>query len=645
LTPQDPHPYDPKVSTTRRTATELIRRPRVQATGLYLLLALVVTYPLCTGLASLQPGEHFDAWGAMWLGHWYQQAVVVDHVSPFFCPELGYPFGLSQLLTDSWIWALCSIPLVTLLGPPLALNTFVIGSLVFSGVALYALVRDRGASHLASLLAGTLYLSSSLGFALFAEGAVYLLMSGWLPLIAMFLLRILEGSAGPRVHWALALSFCGACYTSGYCGASAVVVAATVLAARPTPPWRAPYRGTVLRTGLIAAVVLLPLVLANASALRGEATSSDAFAGDTAQRVTRSRAEWLPAVPRDSATLTSLFTPPAVTRTDNPNPRERTSYLGIIPLVLTVLGWRAMGRGRRRRLWIALFAVALLLVLGPVLLWSAPPFGQAAPSFPPLPLKWVYEWLPFTGVLRFPYRFLHVVLLAMAVPMALGLDGVLARLSRRGRIILVGALLAEVLLVAGGPPIKPVQSVDVSPAYDAIVEAGGEGAVLELGNVGQAWRNRRVFAQTLHGRPITSEFPMYGQVSTSSLFHALIAQRMDYELSGGREGVSPETFVSLLQRLGFDFVIHDHHSIEVDGALDGPVKAQWLIGASTVLQADLGGGRTFEPGMTVYRVPGGETAKPALLPTPSELQRQRMTHGQIAPVLDELLRGWGDHGD
>lgn len=642
MTPPDSGLYDSKVPTPRRTVSELIQRPRLQATGIYLVLALVVTYPLCTGLTSLQPGEHFDAWGALWLGHWFQQAVLVDHVSPLFCPELGYPFGLSQRLTDSWIWALLSIPLVTLLGPALALNTFVIGSLTFSGVALYALVRDRGASHVAALLAGTLYLSSALGFALFSEGAVYLLMSGWLPLIAMVLLRVLEGRAGPRVFWPLGLYLAAACYTSGYSGASAAVVAVVLLAARPVPLWRAPFRGTFLKTGLLTALLLVPLVLANASALRGEATSSDAFAGDTAQRVTRSRAEWLPAVPRDSATLTSLLTPPTAARSDSPTPRERTSYLGFLPLFLTVFGWRIMGRGLRRA-WIALFAVSLLLVLGPVLQWTAAPFGQAAPSFPPLPLKWVYELLPFTGVLRFPYRFLHVVLLAMAVPIALGLDAAFARLPRLGRIALGVAFAAEVLLVAGGPLVKPVQSVEVSPAYHTIAASVGSGAVLELGNVGQSWRNRRVFAQTVHGRPITSEFPMYGQVSTSSLFHALVAQRMDYELSRGREGVSPETFVSLLQRLGFDFVIHDHHSIVSDDALDGPVRAQWLLGASTVLDADLGEGRVFEPGLTLYRVPGGEDLTPALLPTPSELQRQRMAHGQVAPVLDELLRGWGDH--
>ena len=642
MTPPDSGLYDSKVPTARRTVSALIQRPRLQATGIYLVLALVVTYPLCTGPASLQPGEHFDAWGALWLGHWFQQAVLVDHVSPLFCPELGYPFGLSQHLTDSWIWALLSIPLVTLLGPALALNTFVIGSLTFSGVALYALVRDRGAGHAAALLAGTLYLSSSLGFALFAEGAVYLLMSGWLPLIAMVLLRVLEGRAGPRVFWSLGLYLTAACYTSGYAGASAAVVAAVLLAARPVPLWRAPFRGTFLKTGLLTALLLVPLVLANASALRGEATSSDAFAGDTAQRVTRSRAEWLPAVPRDSATLTSLLTPPAAARSDSPTPRERTSYLGLLPLLLTVFGWRIMGRGPRRA-WIALFAVSLLLVLGPVLQWTAAPFGQAAPSLPPLPLKWIYELLPFTGVLRFPYRFLHVVLLAMAVPIAFGLDAAFARLPRLGGIALGVAFAAEVLLVAGGPLVKPVQSVEVSPAYHTIDASVGSGAVLELGNVGQSWRNRRVFAQTVHGRPITSEFPMYGQVSTSSLFHALVAQRMDYELSRGREGVSPETFVSLLQRLGFDFVIHDHHSILSDDALDGPVRAQWLIGAATVLEADLGEGRVFEPGLTLYRVPGGEDLTPALLPTPSELQRQRMAHGQIAPVLDELLRGWGEH--
>jgi len=599
----------------------------------YLGLALVATFPLCLQPFGHVPGEHFDVWGTLWIGDWFQRALLVEHTSPLFCPDVGYPFGLPQRLIDSWLWALAAIPLVTLLGPALALNVFVVASLTFSGTGLYLLVRDRGASHVASLLAGSLYVSSALGFALFAEGAVYLLMAGWLPLCALYLLRVIEGRQ--RACWGVAACFAGACYTSGYTGASAAVICATLALLRPVPWWRGPHRWALVRMAPLTMALVLPLVAANLSALQGKAVSADLFDQDQAGRIDRERLDWLPTVPRDSATVVSLITPPLLARSADPSPRDRTSYLGLLPLGLAVFG---LLRGRGRWLpWTGLFAFSLVLLLGPVLLWTSIPHGASPPSGPVLPLELIYNQVPGAEVFRFPYRFLYIALLALAVPMSRGLDALFAVLKPRWRWGIAALFLAEVMLVAGGPPLKPVQSAAPLDAYRAIADAPGQGAVLEVGNVGQRWRDRRLAGQLTHRRAITAEFPMFDSLSTTSLFHALLSQRMAYELSGGREGVPPDVLMDVLQTLGFSYVVHDHHSVEADAALEGSARAEWLIGARTVLTADLGAGQTYPPGLTVYTVPGADEAVAALLPPPAEGQVNRMSHGRIVEVLGELV--------
>jgi hypothetical protein len=636
LTPPDPAPYDLSVPSPRHAVLELARRPWVQALGFYLGLALLATFPLCLFPFTRVPGEHFDVWGTLWVGDWFQRALLVEHVSPLFCPDVGYPFGLSQNLIDSWIWAAAAVPLVTLLGPTLALNVFVLASLVFSGISLYLLARDRGASHGASLLTGSLYVSSAIGYALFAEGAVYLLMAGWLPLCAMYLLRVFDGRF--RAGWGVALCFAGACYTSGYTGISAAVICLSLTALHPLPWWRGPHRRALVRMAPLAILLVLPLVAANLSALRGDAVSADPFDKDQQGRIDRERADWLPNVPRDSATVASLFVPPALARSAEPSPRDRTSYLGLLPLLLAALGLWSRGGGRWL-IWAGLFGVSLLLLLGPVLLWSSIPHGAAPPAGPVLPMELVYDRIPGAELLRFPYRFLYVALLALAVPLSRGLDMVLGRMRRAWRWGLVALFLAEVLLVSGGPPLKPTQSAAPSAAYQAIADAPGAGAILEIGNVGQRWKDRRLAAQIVHRRPITAEFPMFDDLSTTNLFHTLLSQRMEYELSGGRNGVEPAVMVDVLRTLGFAYVVHDHHSVEADRAIEAHARAEWLIGAATVLTADLGAGQTYPPGLTVYTVPGADSATPRLLAAPSEGQINRMSMGRVVEVLGELVAG------
>ncbi len=607
----------------------------LRAAVLYTGLGLLFTAPLFTAPWRLAPGEYFDIWGCLWTGDWFRHALLDPDASLLRSEVTGYPFGIPLRQLDSWIWAVASVPLTTVFGTVMGLNVFVLGSLVFSGVCLYLLARRCGVSHGSSLVAGSLLVSSACASALFAEGAVYLLMTGWIPLCCLFLLEALA----VRSRWAwLAGAVClaAAGYTSGYMGVCAAITCVLVVLAsgdRLRRPWAA---AGVAAMAVTAAVLLTPLVLANRAVLSEDRLAMDRFVVDASGATRREHTDWLANVPRDATTVRSLAIPPGMNRSDSPTPRERTSYLGLLPMVLGLVGFVVLP-WRMRLVWAALGAGGLLLMFGPVLQWDHAPFGHPVPRQPALPMAWVYYWVPGAQVFRFPYRFAILAMVALAVPLGAGLDWVRAKLRPALGMAVGGLVLAEVLLVSGGPVIKPVHRLEPEPWYEAIRDAGGGGAVLEIGNENMRYKARRIYGQTRHRRPVPDEFPVYVSLPTAGFFHAVVAQRIAHAEGRGTRQLTPERFRWLLGELHFDWVVHHHHTFRDDDALATDERERWTGVAAAVLAEDLGAGQEFAPGVTLYRVADELHDGPRPLEPPAGNQRDRMLNGHVVSVFESLL--------
>lgn len=611
-----------------------------QVLSLYTVLAVIFTWPLGAAPWSSTPGEYFDIWGCLWTGDWFRRALVDPDLELFRSEVTGYPFGIPIRQLDSWIWALASIPLTAVLGTVAGLNLFVLACLVFSGSALYLLVRRAGVSHGAALIAGSLLLSSACASALFSEGAVYLLMTGWIPLCALFLLDVLDGRG--RLGWLKGgLCLAAAGYTSGYIGVCAAIVCLALVFASPQRVWRPAVLARLAAFAVVAVLCLTPLMQANRAVMSGESIAMDRFVVEPDGSTRRERSDWLANVPRDASTVRSLAVPPGFNRSESPTPRERTSYLGFLPLALGVLGMVWLPWAARIR-WASLFAVALLLMFGPVLQWDHPPFGQPVPREPALPMAWLYHWLPGAQVFRFPYRFLVLAMLALAVPVGVGLDGLFARLRRPLRWGIAGVVLAEVLLVAGGPVVKPVHRLDPAPWYEGIRDAGGGGAVLEVGNENLRWKARRLYGQTIHRRPVADEFPVYVSLPTAGLVRALVAQRIAHSEGVGDRQLTSEGFASILDELHYDWIVHHHGSFAEDDALGVEERRRWTETATAVFREDFGEGLEYEAGVTVYRVADPLHGSPRILTPPEGNQRDRLLNGHVVSVFEALMAGDGE---
>ncbi len=614
----------------------------MQALGLYSLLAVVFTWPLCLAPWGSVPGEHFDIWGCLWTGDWFRRALVDPDLQMFRSEVTGYPFGIPIRQLDSWIWAAASIPLTAVLGTVAGLNLFVLLCLVFSGTSLYLLTRRCGVSHGSSLVAGSLLLSSACASAIFIEGAVYLLMTGWIPLCALFLLDALEGRG--RLGWLKGgLCLAAAGYTSGYIGVCAAVACTVVVLASLPRLLRPAILGQVVAFVAVATVALTPVILANRSVLSGDDFAMDRFVVDATGATRREASDWLANVPRDATTVQSLMVPPGLARSDTPTPRERTSYLGFLPLLLGLLGL-ALLPWRGRILWAAMLTVGLLLMLGPVLLWDHPPFGRPVPRDPALPMAWVYHLIPGAQVFRFPYRFLVLAMLALAVPLGTGLDWLRGRLRPRIGLAIAGLVLAEVVLVSGGPLIKPVHHLEPMPWTEVIRDAGGGGAVLDIGNENMRFKAGRLYGQTVHRRPVVDEFPVYVKLPTAGLLRAVVAQRVAYAEGIGQRQLPPERFRALVDELHFDWILHHHGSFTGDDALPPAERRRWTEIASAVLTEDFGPGMDFGAGVTLFRVTETLHEGPRILPQPTTEQRDAMLNGNVVPVLEWLLAGEGTEG-
>jgi len=479
----------PARSMRERLAGALRRRWYVLA--LYLIIALVVTFPLVLHFGSALPGEGRDAWQNYWDYWWFRTALGAGH-NPYQTPLLYAPYGAPLYLhTLNPFNGLVTLPIQFVFGLTAAYNSGVILSLTLAAFFASLLVGHVSGGRRAGFVGGSIYAFGSYHLA-HLLGHANLLASEWLPAYILALLVATEARGRARLFPAfgafvalLLLTFCDWQYVLFAGVFTACYALYHALARRSLAPL-----AVAAAVGGGWLVVAAPLLLATARELRDTATERPAVLG----------------AENFSADLLSFFVPsplqtwwgawaervgglamaPAV---------ERGVFLGVLPILLAACGlWLA----RRRAIFWALFALlCFLLALGPVLQIAGHPFGKV-----PLPYR-LMQLIPGVNVSRVPARFALLVTLSLAVLAGLGLVGLRARFPRldRGAFrfvvtpLLVVALLAEHFAVP-----YPLTATDEPPFYRQLAASAEPGAILELPF--SMTRSGSLFGQTIHGRPI-----------------------------------------------------------------------------------------------------------------------------------------------
>jgi hypothetical protein len=474
------------------------------ALGLYLLVSLLLSWPLVAHFTTHVTGDGIDdpalAWNLWWIKFQW-----VDQLQPdiFHVGWMFHPIQVNlAFYTLTPLNGLLSIPLQGAFGLVPANNLLLLSSFVLSGFGTYLLVQTvwphrfvqtppRRAWWIA-WLAGAFYAFASAKFFYASLGQFNIASSGWLPFACLYFWRALQPAplrqsvrAGLLAGLFLTLQ---AWAELTYASFLLVFVALLYLWflvrwARQTPrTWRRVWRVTAayLSAGALFLVGIAPFLAAMLPDLRRE---GDFFASGGGFAETF------------SADLLGFLLPTRlhpwfggfVTALPFPNDKGQQIYLGyalmsllIVAAIYTVTGTsRDQGRDRPSlRFWLGALLFFGWLTLGPVVHWAGEASGIPGPFA-------LISRLPFFSGNRYPSRYSVLLLLSAAVLAAYALLRLTEARPRRT----AAGILAATALIFGLEQLSaplPLNDFRIPPIYAQLAAQPGDFAVLELPT---GWRN------------------------------------------------------------------------------------------------------------------------------------------------------------
>jgi hypothetical protein len=487
----------------------LFARTHVAAILGYVVLALVMTFPLALNFLSTIPGDGFDGLQNYWNLWWVRRALLDLSTNPFFTYELYYPNGVSLYFHTLNIFnGLVSLPVQLLAGLAAAYNTTVLFTFVMSGYGTFLLarwvlgpsVRAGGQASLISFVSGFIFAFAPFRFA-HLLGHMQVLSTEWIPFFAISFLRLPEGRG--RL-WRRALLPAFFLVLNALCDWYYVlylmIFCALVVLWRwigPAPEGRrwsldmrtvrrliVPMRDT-LAVGVLFTAIMLPILTpmiaeaASASYLRPPFEESIQLSADLLAFILPSEFHpwWGGAIKPIADQFTSSLS-------------ERTVFAGFVALALAAAG--AWWYRRRASLWALLLASFFVLALGPY------PHALGKIVSPlPLPYAWLYQLVPLVRITRSVSRFDVMVMLSLAM---LGALGLCALGTRRRWIALCGVLIGVEFLAIP----YPLSSIAVPAFYESLRGEQGKFAILELPI--NSDRPDPLLYQTVHEHPLISAY-------------------------------------------------------------------------------------------------------------------------------------------
>jgi hypothetical protein len=521
----------------------------------YLLLTLVMTWPLALHWTTAIPGDSFDGWQNYWNLWWMKAALVERLQNPYYTDLLYSPTGVTLYFhTLNPFNGLWSLPIQLAWGLIPAYNALVLLSFTLSGYGAFLLTRwviarpvagapkqgnSMAASTLAPFFAGVVFAFAPFHMA-HLLGHMQVFSYQWLPFYVLCLLRAMDRRNAGKA-W-----FSGALLAAGFLALAALcdwyfalyLILFTPLAVLLFRPkmrleigdWRLRTGGSstisnlqslisnllvALTTGLAFVVLLSPLLLP----MVREATQFS-FMVRPAQDLyilSASVVDFL--IP---SRLHTLFRPESFTWPGNQIApvSERTISIGFVALALALL---ALLRQRRRALFWAVAALCfLLLALGPKMhigdiTWQSIPEQPAPNTWSPYSL--LNNLVPFMRISRSVSRFALMVQLCVAVLAGIGMAQVMSvrdwrlEIDAQRRIsnlqspissFLLFASLTALLLFEYWVAPYPVSPPDTSAYYATLADQPVSPHAPAVLNLPMNYdRPGYLLYQTVHGRPLT----------------------------------------------------------------------------------------------------------------------------------------------
>lgn len=516
-----------------KEATRLERmldRPIV-ACGLFLTLAVMLTWPLAVRLGSAVPAGVGDLWQNYW-NFWWWKTCLIEGRSPYWTSYLFHPTGVPVVFhTHSPFNMIVALPITLLFGPGAAYGFSVLLALWLSGFGAYLLARDVTGSSRGAAVAGVVY-------AFFPQlldrtlEQLNLVSIQFLPLAVLAFLRLTRAGGFRRIlalgglfslnalaDWHLALKL-----------VLLLVPLALVALSRPSRP-RGAFARDLAAASALAGLLMLPFAW---PLLRGMA-SGEKYQKEQLERGVD--AAFL-LRPHFHHPLWGSLTRDAYVERRAYEAVGFICYLGFAPLTLAAVG--IVRSPRKTRFWALAFLGTLVLALGKHPWWN----GRLLEGIT-LPFA-MLEWVPVLSLLRTANRFLILTSLALALLAAFGWASLRKRADGRFLFVLAFVILDYLWLP------YPLREDRLSPYYASLASSEPRGAVLDLPFYRGVLTVENMRAQTVHGRPIAGG---YITVLDPATVRALEEEPALADLFGLNPPLARSLDRERLQALGFGVAI------------------------------------------------------------------------------------------
>ncbi len=549
-------------STARRPAPWRIHLAVLLA---YLILAVALTWPTVTHLATHLPGDGGDDPAIAWNLWWVKQALLTLHTSPLVTDYLFYPIGINlAFYTLTMLNALTAMPLTLTLGVVTASNLHTWFTMAAGGYGAFLLARQPGNRVGPAAFAGLCYAFASSQLFYISLGQFNIASSHWLAYVLLFVLKTRREPRALRWPLLAALFLVMQAWAEMTYASFVIVFVVLYAAYEAIASWlkrdksqisnskyqisNGGHRNAVRAVGNVALAAILfvvgitPLLAAMLPDMQAEGDFwvqgsgfAEAFSADLLGFLVPTMHHPL---------LGGLVSSTGVAAFD----KGQHIYLGATLLVLALVGAAWTRRRRGRLFWVLAALFFAWLSLGPTAHVNGTDTGIPGPFV-------LFQSLPFFKGNRYPSRYSVLLVLSLAMLAAPGLEVAARRLAWRWlrrpatgvitclSLVLAAAFVAEHLSV----PL-PQSDMRVPAPYDTL--AGSPGTLLDIPI---AWRNGfRItgpidpgfmfgqFYQTVHGQRLlqgnTSRNPefKFQYFTEAPLLNSLLALETGHTLPPDR---------------------------------------------------------------------------------------------------------------
>lgn len=520
----------------------LIRSHSFIAAGFFILLTLVLSWPLAARFTTHVPGFYAaDNYEYLWKMWWFEHALIDLGQDPLFAAHIGYPVGFHLAHAElTPLHTVLGLPLTWLLGEIPTYNLFAMLSFALTGWVTYLLVNRWTGNRWAGLLSGVVLVLSPYHTVRYG-GILPLMAIEGLPLTLLGLEIWIEKKRvrGPAVA---GLGYLLSAWASIYYAFGMLLLGLLYVYVRTSPSLSELRKPGSLKSigiaALIVGLVLLPLALPYAQ-LGGRERLEIPL--DETDFWSSSPTDYL--VPAGLHPLWGALVRERLLGVPEEFPQIALEFVlgvGFLTILFAAYGWRrSAAPARRAVIWLAI--AALVLSFGPRLhlgrhpalipvgegilasyhrlmngIGSAMPSGESysaleadgiAVPLPALLLRWLLP--PLTGM-RAWNRFAAFVSLGASLLAGLGFAAwVDQELRPAGRKLIVPAIaVLAFAMFELWPGAIPLQSVEPRPVDRWLAEQPGDFTIMEL-PLTSALSARQMLYSRMHGKRIAFAYGTY----------------------------------------------------------------------------------------------------------------------------------------